>query len=105
MPHPIKGPPDVRPCGDLPRTGAASHSRIAPRIAAVLEDLSREVEALGAALCADMAIAMRHLDTLQTIDLIAQKQRSLAALLSADCPEAEIETIALDALRERLRAG
>eukprot|EP01037_Dinobryon_pediforme_P017436 gene17436-17627_t len=86
-------------------TSSASHRQIAPRIAAVLEDLSREVEALGATLCADMAIAMRHLDTLQAIDLIAQKQRSIAALLATDCPETEIETIALDALRERLRAG
>ncbi len=86
-------------------TNDASHRQIAPRIAAVLEDMAHDVEALGAALCADMAIAMRHLDTLQAIDLIAQKQRSLAALLATDCPGAEIETIALDALRERLRAG
>ena len=45
------------------------------QIAVVLEELSQEVEALGGALCLDMDIAMRHLDTLQSIDLIAQKQR------------------------------
>jgi hypothetical protein len=50
-----------------------------------------------------MDIAMRHVDTLQSIDLIAQKQRSLAALLDADCPEAQIEQIAIDTLRERMR--
>ena len=49
------------------------------QIATVLEEMSRDVEALGAALCVDMTIAMRHVDTLQAIDLIAQKQRSLAA--------------------------
>jgi hypothetical protein len=73
------------------------------QIAVVLEELSQEVEALGAALCTDMDIAMRHVDTLQSIDLIAQKQRSLAALLDADCPEAQIEQIAIDTLRERMR--
>jgi CheY-like chemotaxis protein len=73
------------------------------QIAVVLEELSQEVEALGATLCVDMDIAMRHIDTLQAIDLIAQKQRSLAALLEADCPEAEVEQIAIDTLRERLR--
>jgi hypothetical protein len=73
------------------------------QIAAVLEELSQEVEALGAALCVDMDIAIRHVDTLQAIDLIAQKQRSLASLLTADCPEAGIEQIAIDTLRERLR--
>ncbi|KUR74378.1 hypothetical protein [Novosphingobium sp. Fuku2-ISO-50] len=73
------------------------------QIAVVLEELSQEVEALGATLCVDMDIAMRHVDTLQAIDLIAQKQRSLAALLEADCPEAQIEQIAIDTLRERMR--
>ena len=50
-----------------------------------------------------MDVAVRHMDTLQSIDLIAQKQRSLAALLVSDCPEAGVEKIAIDTLRERLR--
>jgi len=74
-----------------------------PQIAVVLEELSQEVEALGGALCGDIDIAMRHIATLQAIDLIAQKQRSLAALLRADCQEAGVEAIAIDALRERMR--
>ena len=73
------------------------------QIAVVLEELSQEVEALGGALCVDMDIAMRHLDTLQSIDLIAQKQRSLASLLVSDCLETGIEQIAIDTLRERMR--
>lgn len=73
------------------------------QIAVVLEELSQDVEALGAALCIDMEIAVRHMDTLQSIDLIAQKQRSLASLLVADCPEEGVEQIAIDTLRNRLR--
>ncbi len=78
---------------------AATHRQIA----AVLEELSQEVEALGAALCLDTDIALRHLSVLQAIDLIAQKQRTLAGLLQADCPESGIEQIAIDTLRDRLR--
>ena len=73
------------------------------QIAVVLEELSQDVEALGARLCDDMAIAMNHMETLQAIDLIAQKQRSLAALLSSDCLESSVEQIAIDTLRERMR--
>jgi CheY-like chemotaxis protein len=50
-----------------------------------------------------MDIAMRHMDILQAIDLIAQKQRSLAFLLEADSPVSAIEKIAIDVLRDRMR--
>lgn len=80
-------------------TNVATHRQIA----VVLEELSQEVEALGSSLCVDMDVAVRHMDTLQAIDLIAQKQRSLASLLVADCPAAGVEQIAIDTLRDRLR--
>ncbi|MDF8334304.1 hypothetical protein [Novosphingobium cyanobacteriorum] len=73
------------------------------QIAVVLEELSQEVEALGSALCLDMDVAVKHMDTLQAIDLIAQKQRSLATLLESDCPEKSVEQIAIDTLRDRMR--
>lgn len=73
------------------------------QIAIVLEELAEEVEALGASLCTDMDIAMRHMDKLQAIDLIAQKQRSLGSLLVAERPVEEIERIAIDVLRDRMR--
>jgi hypothetical protein len=73
------------------------------QIAVVLEELALEVEDLGGRLCTDMDVAARHMDVLQAIDLIAQKQRSLARLLEADCPIQAIEQIGLDVLRDRLR--
>lgn len=73
------------------------------QIAVVLEELAQEVETLGASLCCDMDIAMRHMDKLQAIDLIAQKQRSLGSLLVAERPAEEIERIAIDVLRDRMR--
>ncbi|MBB3359419.1 MULTISPECIES: hypothetical protein [unclassified Novosphingobium] len=73
------------------------------RIAVVLEELALEVEDLGGRLCTDMDVAARHMDVLQAIDLIAQKQRSLARLLEADCPITAIEQIGLDVLRDRMR--
>lgn len=80
---------------------AATHRRIA----VVLEELSQDIEALGGTLCGDLGFAMRHMDTLQAIDLIAQKQRSLAALLVADCPAEAVQHIAIEDLREKMRAA
>lgn len=73
------------------------------QIAVVLEELAEEVEALGASLCIDMDIAIKHMDKLQAIDLIAQKQRSLGRLLVAERPAEEVERIAIDVLRDRMR--
>jgi hypothetical protein len=94
----MSAPPAVAP-PDLATPNLATHRQIA----LVLEELSQEVEELGASLCGDMDVAMRHMDSLQAIDLIAQKQRSLARLLHADCLETEVERIGLDILRERMR--
>jgi len=79
---------------------AATHRQIA----AVLEELSQEVETLGTMLCSDMDLAIRHIAALQAIDMIAQKQRSLAILLDAESPEAEVDHIVIDSLRDRMRA-
>jgi len=79
--------------------GQATHRQIA----VVLDELAEDIEALGTALCDDMAVAINHVDKLQAIDLIAQKQRSLARLLRADRPTEEVERIAIDVLRDRLR--
>ena len=44
------------------------------------------------------------MDTLQAIDLIAQKQRWLATLLKADCPISAVHTIGVEALKARFAA-
>ena len=74
-------------------------------IASVLDELSAEIEALGATLCADSMICDRHTITLQAIDFIAQNQRSLAQLLRASCPDAAIEGIGMESLKARFRNG
>ena len=70
-------------------------------MAEVLNELGTEVEALGEVLCRDAAFADRHCRELQAIDLIAQKQRALAAILAAGFSEQEMRRISLDALRKR----
>lgn len=80
-----------------------ANSAMHRHIAVVLEELSQEVETLGATLCGDKDVAVRHAAALQAIDMVAQKQRSLAILLGAESPEAEIEQITIDALRDRMR--
>jgi hypothetical protein len=70
-------------------------------VADVLHELAAEIEELGTTLCLDMAVLTRHSGTLQSIDLIAQKQRWLATLLRADCPLSAVNTIGVEALKAR----
>ncbi len=70
--------------------------------AQVLAELSLEIERLGAQLCADPSFALDHVEELQAIDLIAQKQRSLALMLEADCPKTALSGLGLDGLAGRL---
>jgi len=84
----------------LPPAHIAAHLTT---VADVLCELSGEIEGLGATLCTDPAIIARHVAQLQSIDLIAQKQRWLATMLRADCPLSAVDTIGVEALRERFR--
>lgn len=70
-------------------------------MAEVLGELGSEIEALGEVLCRDENFAARHMRELQAIDLIAQKQRALAAVLAAGFSAVEMRRISLDALRHR----
>ena len=72
-------------------------------IADVLDEISAEIEALGAALCEDPQFCTRHVEALQSIDLIAQKQRWLAELMRADSREALVDSIGIEALQQRFR--
>lgn len=71
------------------------------RTADVLSELSGEVEALGASLCADPQVTACHINTLQQIDIIAQKLQGLANLLAADCPVSAVSDLSLESLRDR----
>ena len=70
-------------------------------MAEVLGELGCEIEALGEVLCRDEHFAARHMRELQAIDLIAQKQRALAAIIAAGFSAVEMNRISLDALRGR----
>ncbi|WP_201742530.1 hypothetical protein [Novosphingobium ovatum] len=67
----------------------------------ILLELASEIEELGTALCIDPDIMARHISALQSIDLIAQKQRWLSTLLRADCPVAAAGSIDVEALKAR----
>ncbi len=71
-------------------------------VADILGELGNEVEQLGVTLCLDADVADRHIEALQAFDLIAQKQRGLAALLRADCPVTALAALGLEDLKHRL---
>lgn len=73
-------------------------------VADILSEIGSEVEALGEVLCRDEGFTERHMRELQAIDMIAQKQRALAAILSAGLSERELDKIGIDSLRSRFCA-
>lgn len=85
-------------------TGLANSPQLAA-VAEVLCELGAEIEALGTALCQDPALAGRHMHELQAIDLIAQKQRSLASLFAAGLTDCAINAVGIETLRVRLTAA
>ena len=85
-----------------PLASAARRAAIR-RAANVLIEIAADIERLGGDLCSDPQLVAQHMDTLQAIDLIAQKQRAIADLLHAECPLQGIEEIGVEALREQLR--
>ena len=98
-PGPAPGPTCASPV-------SASTEHIAAHlttVADVLIELASEIEELGARLCTDPTIIANHIAQLQSIDLIAQKQRWLATMLHADCPLSAVDTIGVEALKERFR--
>jgi len=70
-------------------------------MAEVLGELGTEIETLGEVLCRDEGFAGTHVRELQAIDLIAQKQRALAAILLAGFSDREMRRISIEALRSR----
>jgi hypothetical protein len=59
------------------------HSQI-ENVARELAALAIDIEAIGVELCVDAAVAAAHSTSLQSIDLIGQRQRALADLLRAE---------------------
>ena len=91
-----------------PGGGQPDPDRIAAHLATVadvLHELATEIEDLGTTLCLDTAIIQHHVGTLQSIDLIAQKQRWLATLLQADCAHTAVSTIGVEALKARFASS
>ena len=72
-------------------------------VAEVLIELSAEIEVLGTALCRDPGFAGTHLKELQAIDLISQKQRTLAILLETGFCERVVDGIGIKELRSRFQ--
>lgn len=100
MGAPAPPPAGPSPPSSPPPAHIAAHLTT---VADVLCELSGEIEGLGALLCTDAEIIARHVAQLQSIDLIAQKQRWLATMLRADCPLSAVDTIGVEALAERFR--
>lgn len=72
------------------------------RLAATLEAMAADTEAVGAILCDDIALCDRFAQELQAIDRLTQWQRVIAQMLRAPSIEAAEALCSIGALRERL---
>lgn len=80
-----------------------SHPReLLLKIADELDRTRGDIERLGAALCDDPALTLRHVTALQALDVIAQHQGLLAAILRSDDGVRAVADATLDTLRLRL---
>jgi hypothetical protein len=84
-------------------SGAKALDHLA-EVAVILAEMCDEIELLGARLCADPLLVASHLEDLQAIDTIAQKQRWLSEVIRADCKVSAIERIGVEDLKARLTA-
>lgn len=81
------------------------HDRLLSAVADELSSLARRIENLGASAASDSGFAARNMTLLQEVDLIAQTQNELAAVLRvlADHgPDRALSGVRLEALAERL---
>jgi len=72
-------------------------------MAAMLGEISTQLEKLGKVLCHDAEFVDRHVHALQAIDLIAQKQRALASVLGAECPATALDGVGLEEIVTRFK--
>lgn len=70
----------------------------------MLGEISTQLEKLGEVLCHDAEFVSRHVQELQAIDLIAQKQRALAKVLGAECPVTALDGVGLEEIVARFKA-
>ncbi|MFC3173019.1 hypothetical protein ACFOD9_02010 [Novosphingobium bradum] len=87
----------------LPANGAQAPDPHLKEMATMLAEISTQLEALGEVLCRDPEFVDRHVQALQAIDLIAQKQRALADVLGAECPTSALAGVGLEEVVGRFK--
>jgi len=88
----------------LPATGSNAADAHLKEMATMLGEISTQLEKLGEVLCHDPEFVGRHVTELQAIDLIAQKQRALAAVLGAECPTSALAGVGLEEVVTRFKS-
>lgn len=79
----------------MPQPDERPHDPWHERIASELRSIAGALEDLGGRLCSDEAVIARHLEALQAIDALSQRERALADLVEAHDREAALENCPL----------
>jgi hypothetical protein len=70
----------------------------------LLRSISERTEQIGAILCADPDFIGQHIQLLQEIDALAQRQATIAAMLEAENLEQSLQACRLEWVAEAFRA-
>ena len=73
------------------------------RLAEELEYARRMVETMGDSLSADPGVVMRHMVSLQSVDIVAQILGHIANVVRSSDPEGAVERIGMSELKARLK--
>lgn len=95
-----------REAPSLPKALVPTDNELKLRLAEELEYARRMIETMGDTLSADPNLVMRHMVTLQSVDIAAQTLGHIATIIRSSDPEGAVDLIGMSELKGRLkRAG
>jgi hypothetical protein len=94
---------DSPPASEPPPPLAPTEDELHLRLAEELEYARRILDAMGDDLSGDPGVVVRHMTSLQAIDIIGQMLGHLATVIRCNDPEAAVERIGMCELKSRLQ--
>ena len=94
---------DPPPASEPPPALVPTEDELHLRLAEELEYARRILDAMGDELSGDPGVVVRHMTSLQAVDIIGQMLGHLATVIRCNDPEAAVERIGMCELKARLQ--
>jgi len=86
----------------LPKAAIPTEDALRLRLSEELDYARRMLNSMGDELASDVVMVGRHLDELQTVDIVGQMLGHIAAVIRSSDPPGAVEAIGMSALKARL---